>query len=64
MLRRTFSVTPNVALVLPPALNVREFDNLPAHERQKLYMGQSHELYCLYFGELAVSVGDTEFRVG
>jgi len=64
LLRRIFSVTPNVALVLPPALNVREFDNLPAHERQKLYMGQSHELYCLYFGELAISVGDTEFRVG
>ncbi len=32
-------------------------------ERQKLYLDGSHELYCLYFGELAVSFGETELRV-
>jgi hypothetical protein len=63
LLDRTLSATPNVALVLPPTLNVCEFDSLPPHERQKLYIDQSHELYCLYFGELAISLGDTEFRV-
>lgn len=63
LLERTFSATPNVALVLPPTVNVCEFGTLPAHERQKLYMDGTHELYCLYFGELAISLGETEFRV-
>jgi hypothetical protein len=63
LLERTFSVTPNAALVLPPTLNVCEFDSLPPHERQKLYLDQSHELDCLYFGELAISLGDTAFHV-
>jgi SAM-dependent methyltransferase len=63
LLDRTLSVTPNAALVLPPILNVCEFDSLPPHERQKLYLDQSHELDCLYFGELAISLGDTEFQV-
>jgi hypothetical protein len=52
-----------VAIVLPPLIEVQEFNNLPEHERQKLYMGESHELFCLYFGKLINSVGETEFRV-
>jgi hypothetical protein len=63
LLERTFLATRNVALVLPPGLNIHECDLLPAHERQKLYMGQSHELYCLYFGDLISSSGETEFRI-
>jgi 16S rRNA G966 N2-methylase RsmD len=63
LLEKTLSVTPNAALVLPPTLNVCELDRLPPHERQKLSMNQSHELYCLYFGKLAISLGDTEFHV-
>ena len=54
-------ITDNVALVLPPLTAVGEFDNLPQHERQRLYLGCSHELYCLYFGMLMSSVGDTNF---
>jgi hypothetical protein len=63
LLERTFRATQNVALVLPPRLDIHELDALPGHERQKLYLDQSHELYCLYFGDLAVSWGETELRV-
>jgi SAM-dependent methyltransferase len=62
LLERTFCATRNVALVLPPGLDVQELSGLPGHERQKLFMGQSHELYCLYFGDRAVSLGETELR--
>jgi len=50
-------------LVLPPHLDVREISRLPVNEREKLYLGGSHELYCLYFGELSRRKGETEFRV-
>ena len=33
------------------------------NERQKLYLGENHELYCLYFGDLAESFCETELRV-
>jgi hypothetical protein len=52
-----------VALVLPPLIDTRELEGLPAHERQKLYLGQDHELFCLYFGSLARARGLTELRV-
>jgi SAM-dependent methyltransferase len=63
LLERTFRATPNAALILPPSLDIHEFDALPGHERQKLYMDQSHELWCLYFSDLAASWGETELRV-
>jgi SAM-dependent methyltransferase len=63
LLERTFRATPNVALILPPLLDIHELNELPDHERQRLYLDQSHELYCLYFGDLAVSSGETELHV-
>jgi 16S rRNA G966 N2-methylase RsmD len=63
LLERTFRATGNVALVLPPTLDIHETDTLPVHECQRLYMDESQELYCLFFGELAVTAGETEFRV-
>lgn len=63
LLDRILRATRNVAIVLPPRLDIHEFDALPVHERQKLCLGESHELYCLYFGDLAVSLGETELRV-
>ncbi len=62
LLERTLRATNNVALVLPPGLDTQEFDGLPVHEVQRLYLNQSHELYCLYFGDLALSAGQTELR--
>jgi 16S rRNA G966 N2-methylase RsmD len=63
LLETVLRTTENVALVLPPQLDVRELDGLPRHERQKLYLNDSHELYCLYFGEIAVGLGETELRL-
>ncbi|MBN2371094.1 MAG: methyltransferase domain-containing protein [Vicinamibacteria bacterium] len=59
LLERVFDLTPDVALVLSPLVDTREFDDLPAHERQGLFIGGSHEIFCLYFGSLVRSYGVT-----
>lgn len=63
LLGRIFDITKNIALVLPPFIDISEFNGLPINEREKLYYGDSHELYCLYFGELIKRAGETVFRV-
>jgi tRNA A58 N-methylase Trm61 len=63
VLSKIFELTENVAIVLPPLIEVKEFDNLPQHEREKLYLGENHELFCLYFGELMRFSNETEFRI-
>lgn len=63
LLKTILELTENVAIVLPPLLDTRELAGLPPNERQKLYLGESHELYCLYFGDLAACFGDTILRV-
>ena len=62
LLNTIFEITENVAIVLPPRLDIKEFDHLPEHEREKLYLGDRHELFCLYFGTLITSIGETEFQ--
>jgi hypothetical protein len=62
LLERALGLTPDVAIVLPPFIDTRELRGLPMHERQRLYLGKSHELYCLYFGSLARSHRETELR--
>ena len=57
LLDRVFRATRNVALVLPPTLNMQQLDGLPRNERQQLYMDGNRELYCLYFGDLATCFG-------
>ena len=63
ILSKVLDLTKNVAIVLPPFIDIWEFENLPDHERESLYLGNDHELYCLYFGELMNVVGETEFRI-
>ena len=63
LLDSMFALSGNVAMVLPPFIDVRELEGLRAHEREKLFLGDRHELYCLYFGDLISSIGDTEFRL-
>ena len=63
VLRIMLELTENVAIVLPPFIDIKEFDDLQEHEREKLYLGDSHELFCLYFGTLKRTVGETEFHV-
>ena len=63
VLNRIFEITKNVAIVLPPFIDAHEFSGLPEHECEKLYLGENHELFCLYFGKLIESYGETEFRI-
>jgi len=63
VLEKAEKISKNVAIVLPPFIDVNEFASLPDHEREELYFGKSHELFCLYFGRLKKSVGATKFRV-
>ena len=53
----------NIVLIQPPYLKESEFKLLPDHECERLYMNGRHELFCLYFGELAAAIGKTEFRI-
>ena len=63
LLERIFHITENVALVMPPRVEVQEFSQLPVNEREKLYLDGNHELFSLYFGDLIKKIGETEFRV-
>jgi len=63
LLERALRLTPHVAIVLPPLVALRELEWLPTHERQELHLGDSHELYCLYFGSVARTVGQTRLHV-
>ena len=55
--------TENITLVQPPLIDEREFDHLLPHEMEKLYISGNHELYCLHFGSLRRTAGNTEFRI-
>ncbi len=63
LLERVLRATAATAIVLPPQIDVRELISLPPHERQKLFLEGSHELYCLYFGFLARGTGEKEYRL-
>jgi len=63
LLNEVFKLTRNVALVLPPFLDVSELADLPEHELEKLHLKSSHELYCLYFGDFMIEAGETEFHL-
>lgn len=63
LLQEILMFTPNVALVLPPFIDIRELEGIPAHERQALYFGKNQELYCLYFGNLAQTHEATELHL-
>ncbi|MEN6390444.1 MAG: rRNA adenine N-6-methyltransferase family protein [Syntrophomonas sp.] len=55
--------TSNVTLIQPPFISPREFEHLPPHECESLYLNGRHELFCLHFGKLARFIGNSEFRV-
>ena len=63
LLEKVLARTEHAALILPPSIDLAEIEDLPRHELQRLYLGESHALYCLYFGALATSSGDTELHV-
>lgn len=63
LLNRIFTKTMNIAMILPPYIEIREFEGLPEFECEKLFLGKSHELFCLYFGDLICTKGISEFKV-
>ena len=63
VLKNMLELTDNVAIILPPMINVEEFESLRNHECEHLYLGESHELFCLYFGDLKRCSGKSEFLV-
>ena len=63
LLEKVFKVTRNVALILPPLLHVEEFLGLPGFETQRIFMGDEHVLFCLYFGDLAERIGESEWKI-
>lgn len=62
LLEEVLLVTSDVTLVQPPCIGQEEFDSLPPHECERLYLNGSFELYCLHIGKLARSIGNSEFR--
>jgi SAM-dependent methyltransferase len=63
LLDKIFAITENIAIVQPRFIDTREFNTLPERELELLYLGENHELFCIYFGILVRSLGTTEFRV-
>ena len=64
LLAKMLNLTAEVALILPPFIDLNELEGLPQHECQSIYLEQEHALYCLYFGQLAKTIGKTELSVG
>ena len=62
LLAKVLGMTANVALILPPTIDLGEIEDLPPHELQTIYLGNNHALYGLYFGTLAVTRGASELR--
>jgi SAM-dependent methyltransferase len=62
LLREILTRTKNVALILSPYIDKTELQGLPPHERQSIYLGDEHVLYCLYFGSLASNQSQSELR--
>jgi 16S rRNA G966 N2-methylase RsmD len=63
LLNKIFKRTKNIALILPPFIDVHEFNELPDHELERLYLGDNPELLCLYFGNLILIHGKTKYQI-
>jgi hypothetical protein len=62
LLARILERTSDIALILPTSIAGSEFDGLPQHERETLFLDESRELFCLYFGSLMQRSGLTEWH--
>lgn len=60
LLEKVLHLTQDIALVLPPFIDLQELQDLPAYELQTIYLEGAHALYCVYLGALATTVGKTE----
>ena len=62
LLEKILLKTQDIALVLPPFIDLQELKGLPVHELQTIYLEGAHALYCVYLGALATTVGRTEMH--
>jgi SAM-dependent methyltransferase len=62
LLQRILLKTQDIALVLPPFIDLQELESLTAHELQTIYLEGAHALYCVYLGAVATTVGRTEMH--
>jgi hypothetical protein len=63
LLAKVLTLTAEIALILPPFIDLHELEGIPPHELQSIYLEREHALYCLYFGRLAKTFGKTELFV-
>jgi hypothetical protein len=63
LLATALTLTAEVALILPPFIDLHELDGIPPHEFQSIYLNGEQALYCLYFGRLATIIGRTELFI-
>jgi len=63
LLRIVRSSTKNIAMILLPLIDVSRIYRYPPHELQRIYLGSEQALYCIYFGELANFIEETELRI-
>lgn len=57
------TITKNVTLVQPPYIEKNEFINLPEYEFEELKIGDEKALYCLHFGNLIRTKGNSSFTI-
>ncbi len=50
-------------MILLPLIDVSRIYRYPPHELQRIYLGSEQALYCIYFGELANFIEETELRI-
>jgi hypothetical protein len=63
LLNTVLNITPNIALILPPFISEKEFDELIDFELQKIYLNDELVLFCIYFGSLIDTIGESKLYV-
>ena len=62
LFKQIYEITKNIILIQPPFVPKDEYNSLPLHEFEYLYLNNNLELYCLYFGDAIKNIGETKFN--
>jgi 16S rRNA G966 N2-methylase RsmD len=62
LLRFVLGKTDSAVLIQPPTIDAQQFNGLPSHEVESLFLDDEHALYCLYFGRLKTVTGRSIFQ--
>ena len=55
--------TKNICLRLPKEFDLSKLKHLPTHECEAFYQSDKLKFYCVYFGDLIMKEGSTEFKI-